>query len=214
MQQEHPPSASLWDKAAWQKQKYSELSWVLVPTASRAAREAEQAAVVHPLEQPQKAPVSETFSCGYPVFLALVDTCSCLNHFGWPFQLHHTRLSLSLSSGGLQGNGWSVVRESNLASSKHTGTTSGLKSFQLMQHPLELTKKQLCHLGLPLFSLQRSFLLNAQFVCCSEFSFLLKPHSSKRKPRHTDKTTMTLTPNQEHGSVTTIVVFPWQWHCS
>lgn len=75
MQQEHPLSAFRSDKAVWQKQKYSELSCVPVPTASRAARKAEQAAVIHPLEQPQKAPVFETFSCGCPVFLS---SCRCM----------------------------------------------------------------------------------------------------------------------------------------
>lgn len=65
--------------------------------------------MIHPLEQPQKTPVAETFSScclvSLLVFLALVDTCSCLNHFMWLLQLHRTLPSSSLSFGGLQGKG-------------------------------------------------------------------------------------------------------------
>lgn len=45
--------------------------------------------------------MSETFSCGRPVFLALVDTCNCVNHFVWPLQLHRTLLSSSSVLWGL-----------------------------------------------------------------------------------------------------------------
>lgn len=89
---------------------------------------------------------------------------------------------LSLFSGGSQGNGWNVVRESNQArlQAQWNHPRPEESPTTLMQQHLELTKNQLAHLGLPLFSLERSFLLNAKFVCCTDFSFLLKPHTVPR----------------------------------
>ena len=82
VQEGHPPSAFLWDKAAWQRSKYSGLCCIPLPAASTADTEAEQSAVIHPLAQwPQRAPVAQTFSSGCPVFLVLVDTHNRLNHF-------------------------------------------------------------------------------------------------------------------------------------
>lgn len=51
VQEGHPPAAFLWDRAAWQRSKYSVLSCFPLPAASTADRKAEQSAVIHPLAQ-------------------------------------------------------------------------------------------------------------------------------------------------------------------